>query len=235
MYCATDTIKKIEAGLRRPSRQLAVQLADCLGLAGDERAAFLAAARTEPASEQQDVATQPFDQPPGGPGPTGAPSGTVTFLFTDIAGSTILWERYPQAMRAALARHDTIIRRQIEAHGGTVVKTAGDGFHAAFATGSAALAAALMAQRALASEAWKATGPLWVRMALHSGAAQERDGDYYGTPLNRAARLLAAGHGGQVLLSLATEELVREELPTDVTLRDLGEYRLKDLTHPERI
>ncbi len=251
VYCATDTIKKIEMGLRRPSRQLAAQLADCLGLTGDERAAFLTAARAEQVIDQLDVTAQPLNQPPGALGPTAAPSGTVIFLFTDIAGSTVLWEHYPQAMRAALARHDTILRQQIEAHGGHVFKTVGDAVYAAFATAPDALLAALQAQRALQVESWdsvrapanpqaniqklQSTLDVRVRMVLHTGAADIREGDYFGPPLNRAARLLAATHGGQVLLSLATEELVREELPADVTLRDLGEHRLKDLTHPEQI
>jgi class 3 adenylate cyclase/DNA-binding CsgD family transcriptional regulator len=163
------------------------------------------------------------------------PTGTVTFLFTDIEGSTRLWERYPDAMPAALARHDALLREALEAQGGYVFKTVGDAFCAAFATAPAALAAALTAQRALQAEPWGETGALQVRMALHTGAADERDGDYFGPPLNRVARLLATGHGGQVLLSHATAQLVRDRLPAHVTLRVLGEYRLKDLTHTEQV
>jgi predicted ATPase/class 3 adenylate cyclase len=164
-----------------------------------------------------------------------APTGTVTFLFTDIEGSTKLWERYPEAMRAALARHDEILRDTIEEHGGYVFKTVGDAFCCAFPTAPDALEAALDAQRLLLKERWDESSPLRVRMALHMGAAEERDGDYFGPPVNRVARLLSAAHGGQVLLSLPTHEMVRDQLPSGATLIDLGERRLKDLFRPERI
>ncbi len=163
------------------------------------------------------------------------PSGTVTFLFTDIEGSTTRWEQQRAAMQAALARHDAILREVIEAHGGHVFKTVGDAFYAGFATAPAALDAALAAQRALAGEDWGEVGPLRVRMALHTGTAEERDGDYFGPPLNRVARILGAGHGGQVLLSTATQELLRDDLPGGAALRDLGEHRLKDLIRPEHL
>ena len=162
-------------------------------------------------------------------------TGTITFLFTDVEGSTSLWERNPKAMSEALVRHDEILRTAIEAHDGHVFKTVGDAFHATFSAAPDALDAALEAQRALLHEEWTKTGPLRVRMALHTGAAEERDGDYFGPSLNRVARLLSAGHGGQVLLSLATHELVRDELPEETGLRDLGERRLKDLSRPERV
>jgi predicted ATPase/class 3 adenylate cyclase len=164
-----------------------------------------------------------------------SPTGTVTFLFTDIEGSTKLWERHPEAMQRALARHDELLRRAIEERGGYVFKTVGDAFCAAFPAAPDALEAALSAQRTLSAEEWHETGPLKVRMALHTGTAQERDGDYFGPPVNRVARLLSAGHGGQVLLSLATQELVRDTLPEGVDLRDLGERRLKDLFREERV
>jgi predicted ATPase/signal transduction histidine kinase/class 3 adenylate cyclase len=162
----------------------------------------------------------------------------VTLLFTDIEGSTKLWERLPDWMRNALARHDAILRREIEAHGGHVFKTVGDAFCAAFRDPATAVEAALAVQRALRKEPW---GSEWgvdglrVRVALHTGPVQERDGDYFGPPLNRVARLLSIGHGGQVLVSLATADLVRDELPEDAALRDMGERRLKDLTRPERV
>src|SRR5215208_5065517 len=159
------------------------------------------------------------------------PSGTVTFLFTDIAGSTRRWDEQPQGMQQALARHDGILREAIERHGGFVFKTVGDAFHAAFRTPEEALRAAVEGQRALAANDWEGA----VRMALHTGAADEREGDYFGPPLNRVARLLEAGHGGQVLLTTATVELVRDRLPEGVQLRDLGEHRLRDLARPERI
>src|SRR5215204_5645368 len=164
------------------------------------------------------------------------PTGTVTFLFTDIEGSTKLWERHTGTMRTALARHDEILQEAIEGHGGFVFKTVGDAFCAAFATALDALESALAAQRALLSEHWgEEIDALRARMALHTGTADERNGDYFGPAVNRVARLLSAGHGGQVLLSLATQELVRDQLPTGAWLRDLGERRLKDLSRPERI
>src|SRR5215204_1026539 len=162
-------------------------------------------------------------------------TGPLTFLFTDVEGSTSLWERNPKAMSEALSRHDEILRAAIEAHDGRVFKTVGDAFHATFSTAPDALEAALEAQRALLREEWAESGPLRVRMALHTGTAEERDGDYFGPSLNRVARLLSAGHGGQILISLATEKLVRDEVPEETGLRDLGERRLKDLSRPERV
>ncbi len=163
------------------------------------------------------------------------PTGTVTFLFTDIEGSTRLWEQHPEAMRAAVARHDAILRSAVEAHQGYVVKTTGDGLLAAFGTADDALAGALAAQRALLAEMWGEIGSLRARIGLHTGAAEEREGDYFGPAVNRAARLMAAGHGAQILLSQVTYELVRDHLPQHITLRDLGERRLKDLIRPEHI
>lgn len=163
------------------------------------------------------------------------PTGTVTFLFTDIEGSTKLWEQAPDAMRPALARHDDILRQSIEAHGGCVFKTVGDAFCAAFAAAPQALEAALAAQLALGAEVWETPAPLLVRMALHSGAAEERGGDYFGQALNRVARLMATGHGGQTLLSGAVRESVQDALPPSVTLLALGSHRLKDLGRPEPV
>ena len=165
----------------------------------------------------------------------GPPTGTVTFLFTDIEGSTSMWETHPQQMQAALARHDEILRSNIEANGGYVFKTVGDAYCAAFATAKQALEATLMAQRTLFAEPWDENATLRVRMALHTGATEERDGDYFGPPVNRVARLLSAGHGGQILLSAVTYGLVRDNLEPEVELQDLGEHRLKDLRYTERI
>ncbi|MBI1851999.1 MAG: adenylate/guanylate cyclase domain-containing protein [Planctomycetes bacterium] len=166
---------------------------------------------------------------------TARPTGTVTFLFSDIQGSTQLWERHPEAMKTALARHDALMRRAIEAHGGFVFKTIGDAFCVTFTRATDAMAACLDAQRALQAEPWESTGPIRVRMGLHTGATDERDGDYYGPTVNRVARLMSAGHGAQVLVSQMTCELVRDHLPAGATLRDMGEHRLKDLVRPERI
>ncbi len=162
-------------------------------------------------------------------------SGTITFLFTDLEGSTSLWEKNPEAMSEALYRHDEILRTTIEAHNGRVFKTVGDAFYAVFSAAPDALRAALEAQRTLVREEWAETGPFRVRMALHTGIAQERDGDYFGPSLNRVARLLSAGHGGQILTSLATRELVRDGLPEGTGLLDLGERLLKDLSRPEHV
>jgi predicted ATPase/class 3 adenylate cyclase len=163
------------------------------------------------------------------------PTGTVTFLFTDIEGSTRMWERDVGAMRVALARHDEILTRTIQERGGFVFKTGGDAFFVAFPAASGALEAALEAQRELLAEEWKETGPLKVRMALHTGAAEERDGDYFGPQVNRVARLLSVSNGGQVLISHSTHEMVRDQLRAGVGMRDLGARRLKDLVRPERI
>jgi LuxR family maltose regulon positive regulatory protein len=163
------------------------------------------------------------------------PTGTVTFLFTDIEGSSQLWEQHPQAMPQALAHHDALMRHVITAHMGIVFKMVGDGVHAAFARAADALTAALAAQRAICAEDWGVLGALRVRMALHTGVAELRDADYFGPPLNRVARILALGHGGQVILSRATEELARDALPMGVVIRDLGAHALKDLSRPEQI
>jgi predicted ATPase/class 3 adenylate cyclase len=163
------------------------------------------------------------------------PTGTVTFLFTDIEGSTKRWERFPEAMRGALARHDQLLRQAIEANRGYVFKTVGDAFCAAFPTALDGLKAALAAHRALQATTWPETGPIRVRMALHTGVAEERDCDYFGPTLNRVARLQATACGGQTLLSRATQELVRDQLLPNLSLRDLGEHRLKDLVRPERV
>jgi predicted ATPase/class 3 adenylate cyclase len=169
------------------------------------------------------------------------PTGTVTFLFTDIAGSTKLWQQHPDAMPNALVRHHALLNEAIAANGGYVFQIIGDAFCAAFATASAGLDAALAAQRALRDAPWGETGAIRVRMALHTGAGEVRVGEHTsgeyvsGLTLSRAARLLSAGHGGQILLSLATAELVRDQLPPDVSLRDLDAHRLKDLIRPEHI
>jgi predicted ATPase/class 3 adenylate cyclase len=163
------------------------------------------------------------------------PTGTVTFLFTDLVASSRLWEEYPEAMQVALARHDAILRDAVAGQGGQVVKSTGDGVHAAFGRAEDAVAAAVEAQRALDAERWAETGPLRVRMGLHTGTAETRQGDYFGPALNRAARLTALAHGGQALVSHATEAVVHDALAGGVELEDLGEHRLRDLSRPERV
>jgi predicted ATPase/class 3 adenylate cyclase len=163
------------------------------------------------------------------------PSGTVTFLFSDIEASTDLWEKKPEHMQDAFARQEAIMRASMSDNGGYVYKMIGDAFQVAFDTALQALIAAQSAQLALQSEQWGDIGQLKVRMALHTGVVDERGDDYVGPALNRIGRLLSAGHGGQVLLSQATFELVRDILPENVSIKDLGEHRLKDLTRPERV
>jgi predicted ATPase/class 3 adenylate cyclase len=162
-------------------------------------------------------------------------TGTLAFLFTDIAGSTRLWETLPAAMTDALGRHDAVLREAIESSSGTVVKTTGDGMMAVFPTAGDGVSAAIGAQRALAAVPWGETGPLHVRMAINAGDAERRGDDYFGPTINRTARLMAVGNGGQVLLSSAAAALAAERLPADTSLRDLGEYRLRDLGRPERV
>jgi predicted ATPase/class 3 adenylate cyclase len=161
----------------------------------------------------------------------GAPSGTVTFLFTDIEGSTRLWQQDEAVMRAAVGRHDQLLRHVVSDHGGDVFSTMGDGLAVAFPSASSAVAAAMAAQQVLGAEPWPTASPLRVRMGLHSGEAEQRDRDYFGTAVNRAARLMGVGSGGQVLCSASTAELVG----TEVTLVDLGEHRLRDLDRPVHV
>ena len=163
------------------------------------------------------------------------PSGTVTFLFSDIEGSATRWERDRDAMAAALARHDALMRATLEARGAYIFKTMGDSFCAAFAQPHQATAAASDAQRALAAEDFSTVEGVFVRMAVHTGTADERDGDYFGPVVNRVARLLAIGHGGQVLVSGTTADLLQVQMPPQFSLRDLGAHRLKDLAQPERV
>jgi class 3 adenylate cyclase/predicted ATPase len=241
--CSIVTIRHIEADERRPSKQLAARLADCLQISPEERPAFLHAARgvlatdrlTAPgagverriaggiAAAERDTEQRPL------------PSGTVTFLFTDIEGNTRLWSQNPQTMWPAIARHEALLRAVITATGGVVFKTVGDAIYAAFASALDAVQAAVEAQRAIAAEPWDTSTALRVRMALHSGVVEARNGDYFGLPLSRIARLLAAGHGGQILFSQTAQELVREQLSPELTLRHLGRYRLEDLTDPQHI
>src|SRR4029453_7284178 len=156
---------------------------------------------------------------------------TLTFLFTDLESSTRLWERFPDAMKGAVERHDAILRDAVERADGRVIKITGDGLMAVFPSPADGTKASIQAQIGLQDEAWGEAGPLRVRMGIHVGEAQERAGDFYGPPVNRAARIMAAAHGGQILLS----GLAAERLPADVTVRDLGKHRLKDLSQPEHI
>lgn len=164
------------------------------------------------------------------------PTGTVTFLFTDIEGSTSLWEQHPDAMSEGQAAHDRMLREAIAANSGYVFSSAGDGVGAAFVSASSALAAALGLQDDIGSFAWPAPiGELRVRMGLHAGTAVERNGDYFGTAVNRAARVAAAANGGQVLASSTVRSLLLDEPGAEWTFTDLGKHPLKGLVRPERL
>jgi predicted ATPase/class 3 adenylate cyclase len=163
------------------------------------------------------------------------PTGTVTFLFSDVEGSTRLLRQLRGRYAEVLAEHQRLLRAAFDEHGGREVHTEGDAFFVAFARASDAIAAAASAQRSLASRRWPDGVEVRVRMGVHTGEAEVRHDDYVGLDVHRAARICAAGHGGQVLISSSTRELVGDELPGDVMLRDLGEHRLKDLDRPEHL
>lgn len=163
------------------------------------------------------------------------PSGTITFLFSDIEGSTYWWEEQPEWMSQAFVRQEAILREAAATHGGYVYKMIGDAFQIAFDTALKAVTAAIDAQRLLQAEPWGEYGPLQIRMALHTGVTEERGDDYVGPVLNRLGRLLSVSQGGQILLTQATSELVRDSLPEGAELQDLGVHRLKDLIRPEQI
>jgi predicted ATPase/class 3 adenylate cyclase len=158
-----------------------------------------------------------------------------TFLFTDIESSTRLWEEHPEAMTGALARHDSILHGATEGSNGRVLKTTGDGMIAIFDSAHDAVAASIQAQLQMAAQEWQIPEPPRVRMGIHTGEAEQRDDDYFGPTLNRAARIMAAAHGGQVLLSDAAATGTQRQLDDETTLRDLGTHRLKDLTTPEHL
>ena len=166
---------------------------------------------------------------------TDLPTGTVTFLFTDIEGSTRLLQSLGDRYRGLQADHAAILRGAIASGGGTEISTEGDSFFAVFPTTPGAVGAVVAAQRDLAAHPWPHGEPLPVRMGLHTGEAVAGGDNYVGLDVNRAARVAAAAHGGQVLLSDATRSLVRASMPEGVSLRDLGEHRLKDLAEPERL
>jgi predicted ATPase/class 3 adenylate cyclase len=169
------------------------------------------------------------------PPPVALREAPLTFLFTDVEGSTRLWEQHPREMQSALERHDVLLRSAIAEAQGDVVKTMGDGLMAVFGEPAAAVSAAISAQQALLAEPWPTGCAIRVRMGIHSGEAEARGGDYFGPAVNRAARIMAVGHGGQILLSGATAGLLDGGLPATATLRDLGEHRLRDLGRAEHL
>ncbi len=234
---ATVTLRKIEADERRPSLQLIARLAEVFGLDEPERELLQRVARADlsPAALPIPERAPDVDLQTPLPHSPALPTGTITFLFTDIEGSTRRWERNPELMRQSLAQHDAMLRVAVARHKGAVVKGTGDGLIAAFVEAADGLSAAVTGLRALASADWGQDEPLRVRMVLHTGTAELQDGDYVGASLNRAARLLAAAHGGQLLLSLTTAELLSDHMPADVQLRDLGVHGLKDLVRAEQV
>ena len=163
------------------------------------------------------------------------PTGTVTFLFTDVEGSTRLLRQLRERYGDVRAEHERLLREAFEAKGGQEIDTQGDSFFVAFRRARDAVAAAVAAQRALADHRWPEGVQVRVRMGIHTGEPLTAEGRYVGLGIHRAARISAAGHGGQVLLSNATRELVEDDLPPDVRLRDLGEHRLKDIDRPEHV
>jgi predicted ATPase/class 3 adenylate cyclase/DNA-binding XRE family transcriptional regulator len=240
-------INDLERGARLlPRRDTVALLANALGLAGDDRSAFLAAARRPLSLSVPAVAPTP-DAPgavdvPGTPEAPGAstpstalPTGTVTLLFTDIEGSTKLLQQLGDAFAIALGAHQALLRAAFAAHAGRVVDTQGDAFFAAFASAPEAVACAVAATRSLAAYPWPEGTSVRVRMGLHTGTPQVVGDRYVGLDVHRAARIAAAGHGGQILLSQTTRHLVEYDLPDGVTLLDLGAHRLKDLPQPEHI
>src|SRR5215210_141982 len=163
------------------------------------------------------------------------PSGTVTLLFTDIEGSTPLLQRLGERYADVLAEHQRLLRAAFAAHGGREIDTQGDAFFVAFPRAADAVRAAVAGQRALAAHPWPDDTAVLVRMGLHTGEPLATGERYVGLAVHRAARVGAAGHGGQVLLSAATQAVLRDQLPPGLALRDLGEHALKDLSHPEHL
>jgi predicted ATPase/class 3 adenylate cyclase len=236
-------INDLERGVRQtPRKDTVALLAEALGLSEEERTAFAAAARygsgqaapaastASPLSAAQGESTAPSAVAPA------LPTGTVTFLFTDIEGSTHLLQHVGAARYAVLqVEHRRLVQAAVAAHSGHEVDSQGDSFFVAFPTAHDALAAAVQVQRALAAHRWPAGAAVRVRMGLHTGAAQVSGDRYVGLEVHRAARIAAAGHGGQMLLSQTTHALVEDALPDGASVSDLGAHRLKDLQRPEHL
>jgi len=248
--CSASALRKIEAEQRRPSAQIVEQLAEVFNIAPNERKSFLKFAR----GDWQGAPTGLVESAPwlesniheyeissGGEDLSNPKTHLATFLFTDIEGSTKLWENTPEKMKVGLQRHHAILQEAISSNGGEVFQIVGDAFCAVFPNASSAISAALTAQRALHQEKWAIPSPIRVRMGIHTGTAERASNDSptggYASnhTLNRVARILSAGHGGQILLSLATKELVKDSLPVDTELRDMGEHYLKNLLRPEHL
>src|SRR5262245_95782 len=225
--CSVAAIKKIEGDERKPSRQIAERLADVLDVSADQREIFLEVARGLRSVDQLSLAREPASH--------ARPTGTVTFLYTDIEGSTRLAQEHPEEWETMRARHHAILHETIESNHGYVFQVIGDGFCAAFHTPNNGLQAAIEAQRELQTENWGEV-PIQVRMGLHTGEAEAKEEEYRGyLTISLVQRLMSAGHGRQILLSHATENLLRDHLPKDVSLLDLGEHRFKDILQPVHV
>jgi predicted ATPase/class 3 adenylate cyclase/DNA-binding XRE family transcriptional regulator len=239
--CSTSALKKIEAEERRPSGQIVERLAEIFGISPNERTAFLRFARGDWHAAPTGVESTPWRSPPVREHEDRSKSKfqLVTFLFTDIEGSTKLAQQYPDTMPALLARHNDILSRAIEGHNGFAFQVVGDSFSAAFHTPSDALHAALDAQYALHKEEW-APAPIKVRMGINTGSAQLIEDSnrtrYEGyATMALTQRIMSVAHGGQILISQSTFDLVRDQLLENVQLMDMGEYRLKDVFLPEHL
>ena len=242
--CSTSALRKLEAEERRPSGQVVQQLARIFNIPSDEQATFLKFARGDweaaPAGGMENApwrGTQPSEDEY-----LARPRiHLATFFFTDIEGSTKLWESAPEKMRVALQHHHAILQEATSSNSGEVFQTIGDAFCAVFATASNALSAAVSAQRALYQASWDLPFSIRVRIGIHTGEAEplkhgSSTGGYASNPtMNRVARILNAAHGGQVLLSSVTKELLKDTLPANTELRDLGKHYLKDLARPEHL
>ena len=225
--CSLAAIKKIESDERRPSRQIAERLANVLGVPDSQHEIFLEVARGVRSIDQFSLAREPVV--------SALPTGIVTFLFTDIEDSTKLAQEHAEEWETLRARHHAILRETMEAHHGYVFQVIGDAFCAAFHTPNDGLRAVIEAQRKLQTENW-GEAPLKVRIGIHTGEAQTHRNEYRGyLTLCLVQRLMSAGHGGQILLSHATENLLRGYLPKDVSLLDLGEYKFKNILRPVRV
>ena len=238
--CSTSALRKIEAEERRPSMQMIERIAEILNIPPDERTRFLRYARGDlryALGESTGEAPWRTSHPNEQNRPSNLKIFLATFLFTDIEGSVKLWENVPEKMKVALQRHHEVLQDAISASGGTVFQIVGDAFCAAFPTVLAAVSAAVTAQQKLHQEKWDLPFPIRVRMGIHTGEAERTSNDSYvsNPTLNRVARVLSAAHGGQVLLSLATKDLVKDSLPGHTKLRDMGEHYLKNMNHPEHL
>jgi predicted ATPase/class 3 adenylate cyclase/DNA-binding XRE family transcriptional regulator len=242
--CSTSALRKIEAEERRPSEQIVEQLADLFNISSGERASFLKYARgnweAAPTGVREDAPWR-VSYPPEYKDPLNPRIHLATFLFTDIEDSSKLWESAPEQMKLALQRHHAILQNVIASNGGNVFQIVGDAFCAAFPTAPSAISAAVIAQRSLHEEQWDLPFPIRVRMGIHTGEAEPMSADSsiggYASnqTLNRVARILKAAHGGQILVSLVTKELLRDSLPANTELRDKGKHYLKNLMRPEHL